>query len=70
MLYTGYFRPYLNKFSNNLETLNETMTLMCTYSLCLFSAFVPDPYARYQCGWQLISLVLLMLGFNLAVIFI
>ena len=51
MIYVGYFRPFESNFSSNLELMNETLTLMCTYSLVMFSAFVPDPATRYECGW-------------------
>ena len=43
---------------------------MCCYSLPMFSAFVPDPETRYQCGWQLIILMALTLFINLSVIVI
>ena len=42
--------------------------MVCCYSLIMFSAFVPDPFTRYQCGWQLICLMALTLGVNLSVI--
>ena len=51
MIYSGYIRPYLLPFANNLDLINEFLTLLCTYSLIMFSAFVPDAYTRYLCGW-------------------
>ena len=68
MIYMGYFRPYQLNFSNNLEVINETLTLVCTYSLMLFSSFVPDPAMRYLCGWYLIGLIVLTLAVNLTII--
>lgn len=47
MLYMGYFWPFKTHFSNVMETTNETLTLMCTYYLCLFTDFVPDAKARF-----------------------
>ena len=69
MIFSGYFRPLIGEFANNMELINETLTLVCSYSLFIFSAFVPDAGTRYLMGWQLIVLVLMTLGFNLAVIF-
>ena len=69
MLFVGYFKPFELSFQNNLELVNETLTLVCSYSLITFSAFVPDAETRYLCGWYIIALVALMLAVNLGVIF-
>lgn len=52
---------------NLLDLTNEALTLCCTYSLIMFSAFVPDAATRYLCGWYLIGLVVLILLINLTV---
>ena len=68
MIYSGYFRPFESPFANTMDLLNETLTLMCSYSLIMFSEFVPSPETRSLCGWQLIGLVLITLVINLSVI--
>ena len=68
MIYVGYWRPYELPMSNKLELVNETLTTVCTYSLVMFSAFVPDAGTRYTCGWPLIGVVFLMMAINLSVI--
>lgn len=68
MLYVGYFRPFKSSFVNSLELTNEYMTLLCSYSLIMFSQIVHDPETRYLCGWQIIFLVLLILAINMSII--
>ena len=68
IIYSGYFWPYILPFINTLDFVNEVLTLLCTYSLCMFSAFVPEARTRYLCGWQLIGLVSLMIALNLIII--
>lgn len=68
MLYVGYYRPFALPSQNNLELLNEYLTLLCTYSLIMFSQLVPDPETRYLCGWQIIFLIVLTLSINLSLI--
>ena len=70
MLYSGYYSPNELRFANRLELMNETLTLVCTYSLIVFSAFVPDATTRYLCGWYLIALVVLTLLVNISIMVI
>ena len=68
MIYIGYFRPY-DLSSNNVQDLaNETLTLICTYSLVMFSAFVPDLETKYNCGWYLVTIVIVFIAINLVLI--
>ena len=68
MIYSGSFRPFEIPFVNTMDLINETLTLMCSYSLITFSAFVPDAETRYQCGWEIIVLLVLSIAINLVVI--
>lgn len=68
MLYIGYFRPFALPMQNNIELTNEYLTVLCTYSLIMFSNMVPDPAVRYLCGWQLVFLIVLLLAINLFII--
>lgn len=64
----GQVRPFEDSRANNMEITNEILTLLCCYSLIMFSNFVPDAKTRYDCGWQLIGIVLSLILFNLAII--
>ena len=44
------------------------MTLISTYGLIVFTAFVPDPEARYKCGWVLIGITFTILTENILVL--
>ena len=70
MIYVGYFRPYELPLANKIELFNESLTIVCTYSLICFSAFVPDARARYLCGWALIGLICFLMLSNLTMIMI
>lgn len=68
MVFTGYVRPFDEKFINNLELLNEILTLLATYSLVLFTHMVPDAVVRYDFGWYIIAVTLMTLLINLGVL--
>ena len=68
IIYSGYVNPFETRSANTIEFVNETLTLLCIYSLITFSAFVPDAAIRYQCGWFLVFVTLLMLVGNLVII--
>ena len=68
MIYTGYMRPYETRLANNLELVNETFIILCSYFLIIFSAFLSDAEVRYKSGWVLIGLVAILLALNMAVI--
>ena len=65
MIYVGYFRPFELPSANRVELINESLIIVCTYSLICFSAFVSDAETRYQCGWVLIVLIICIVIFNL-----
>ena len=68
MIYTGYMRPYETRLANNLELVNETFIILCSYFLVIFSAFLSDAEARYISGWYLVGLVVFLVILNLAAI--
>ena len=70
MIYIGYFRPFDKRLASILELVNEILILLCTYSLVMFTAFVPEASTRYLCGWYVIGLVFLLISINLVVIVI
>ena len=70
MIYVGYFRPNILPLANYIELFNESLLIVCTYSLICFSAFVPDASTRYKCGWALIGLICFLMLFNLILLVI
>ena len=47
--------------------LNEFLALITSYGLIIFTDFVGDPEARFQCGWVLIGLTLTILVINMLI---
>ena len=70
MIYTGYMRPFERQLANNLELINDTFIILCSYFLIIFSALVADAETRYISGWPLIGLVAILIGLNLTVIIV
>ena len=70
MIYTGYMRPFELRLVNNMELINDTLILIASYFLIIFSAMVADAETRYKSGWPLIGLLALIVAFNLTVIMI
>ena len=68
MVYTGYMRPYVMKLSNNIELINDTFIILCSYFLIIFSGLVADAQTRYISGWPLIAIVGMLILINLTVI--
>ena len=68
MIYTGYFRPYVLTVANNLELINDTFIILCSYFLVVFSGLVSDKQTQYICGWPLIGLLAILISLNLGVI--
>ena len=68
MAFIGYVRPFCKRNQNQLELLNETLTVICTYQLFTFTDFVPDAAARYAQGYVLILTTLLILTINVWVL--
>ena len=67
-MFVGYVKPFALPQVNTVELINETLTLLTTYSLFLFTDFVPDAQVRYTMGWAVIFLTLMLVVTNLYVI--
>ena len=52
---------------NRVELINETLTLLATYGLILFTEFVPSPDARYKVGWVIVGITGAILTLNVSV---
>ena len=70
MAFHGQVCPFALPAHNRMDLFNETMTLLSTYGLFIFTEFVPDPSARYQFGWNIIFITLGILAFNIFVLLI
>ena len=69
MIFQGQFNPYLLRKQNRVEISNECLTLISTYTLFVFTQFVPEPEARYKIGWALVGVVSISLASNILIIF-
>ena len=69
MAFQGQVKPFQDPFQNKLELTNETLTLIATYGLFIFTSFVPDPVARYQVGWVIVGITCVILISNISVLF-
>ena len=63
--YIGHVQPFLDKFANRQEIINELMVWSSAYTLLCFTDFVWDPDMRINIGWCLIGYILLNVIFNI-----
>ena len=65
MAYTGFAKPFNLPIQNNLEIVNETLILLNSYFMLLYSDFVIDVKARYTMGWSNIGVIVALVCSNL-----
>jgi len=65
LIYVGQTEPHKSKSDMILDLTNEFMLILASYHLLVFSAFVPDPYARHTMGWTLLAIIILMVIINI-----
>jgi hypothetical protein len=58
-------QPCETKTLMTLELCNETIVIMCSYCMLLFTNYVPDPVMRYNFGWGYIGMLAIGLLGNL-----
>ena len=63
LIYMMLILPMENEVHNGVQIFNESILLLLTGMLFLFTEFVGDPIMRYRVGWWLIYIIV----FNLAV---
>ena len=68
MAYTAGSRPFWLPIHSDLEIINETLVLLNSYFLMIYSDFIPDLKTRYTMGWQNIWIISLLVGINLVTI--
>lgn len=67
-IYLGLVQPYSDPFMNKVEIFNELCILVVSYHLFMFTKFAPKPEIQYNAGWTIISITLLNIGTNMAII--
>jgi len=58
-------RPFRAEFMNYIEIMNETVILLCSSSLFVFTRFVSDSRLQFQVGMGLVVTVLANIGVNI-----
>ena len=59
VIFLQWSRPLDSRFSNNIETFNEVISIFTLYLLMCFSDFISDPMIRSLCGKAFIAIVCL-----------
>ena len=60
--------PFATPIQNSIELTNETLILINTYFMIIYSDFVPDPYTRSLMGDVNNAILALMILINLFII--
>ena len=68
LIYIGYVRPFVTPIQNGIELTNETLILINTYFMIIYSDFVPDPKTRSLMGSVNNLILALMILINLFII--
>ena len=55
MMYIGFVEPFTSKEVNRLETFNEFMLILISYTYLLYTDYISDIEMRYLIGWITIS---------------
>ena len=63
--YLWAFNPYTNKAITRQEIINETVVLLATYPLLMFTDWEWDVSRRIQAGWAIVACIVFLLLFNM-----
>ena len=69
MGYIGYYKPFEEKYMNNLEIFNELCIVIVSYHLYLFTNYIGDPLLQYNIGWSIVGTTIGNILVNMGVIF-
>ena len=64
LIYVGLAEPHNTKADRALDLANECLLIVSSYSLLVFSPWVPNPYARHTIGWVLMAIVMITFVIN------
>ena len=65
MIFTGHVKPFKQKHHNVLAIINESLILINTYFMIIYSDFILDVYVKYSMGWVNLSIIICMVVVNL-----
>ena len=68
MTISGVIEPFKSKTYNLIDLINETFTLLSTYSLLCFTDFVADKSVQKMVGYGYITTFCLSIGIDICVI--
>lgn len=63
--YLWAFRPYINKALTIQEIINESVVLIATYPLLVFTDWLWDSQLRAEAGWAIIACIAFLIVFNI-----
>ena len=66
--YTLESEPFTDNLSNFQEVYNDYMVSIVSYSLLVFSDFVPDKKVQYKFGWVVCVLIGVQVATNMCII--
>ena len=66
--YTWESEPFTDNLSNFQEVYNDYMVSIVSYSLLVFSDFVPDKKVQYKFGWVVCVLIGVQVATNMCII--
>ena len=58
-IYVVYFKPFTMPVLNVLEFINESVLLICTTSLFLWTDVIANMEIKFEVGWYIVGIVLL-----------
>ena len=67
-IFTGYVRPYKSQLQNTQEFFNEWTVVISSYHLFCFTDWITDYDRRFEIGWSLISVIIVNVLFNFALV--
>ena len=65
VIFIGTVAPYINSRSNNIEMVNEILTIAIMYHIFCFTDFVLDEQTRYYIGYSCLAANIGHLGYNM-----
>ena len=68
-IHLQWYKPYLSRFMNNVETFNEVTILFLNYCLFCFTDFVPEARTRNDLGFHYNNIALINVAFHFLIIF-
>jgi len=68
--YTGQFQPFVTRFTNWVEIINDCFILVYSYHLFVFTEFVQPRSTHVTMGWSAVSVIGLCILFNVVILMV